>query len=121
MHSSSLPIRTAKLIIVDIFGEFFIAPVWWYSRGLLNILRWAGRKLSDHEEKLGLKLWARNLFVPMYAQTDWQGRLISFFMRSIFLFIKTLIMLFWLLWYVGVIIIWLGAPILVAWQIWKQI
>ncbi len=121
MHSHSLPTRTAKLIIVDIFGEFVIAPVWWYSRGLLKVGHWSGKKIAEHEEKLGLKLWARSLWLPMYAQTDWQGRLISFFMRVIFLFIKSIFMVWWLMWYAWLVIVWLGLPVLVVWQLSRQI
>lgn len=28
-------------------------------------------------------LWLKNIFVPMYGQTDWQGRIMSFFMRFV--------------------------------------
>jgi len=44
---------------------------------------------------MGLGVWIKNLFVPMFQQYDWQGRIISFFMRLfqiIFRFIGFIIM-----------------------------
>jgi len=32
---------------------------------------------------LGVLLWLKNLFVPMFGQHDWQGRLVSFLIRLV--------------------------------------
>ncbi|MDO8462702.1 MAG: hypothetical protein Q7S96_00300 [bacterium] len=61
--------------------HFAMTLAWWYGHGLLMVLRWVGRSIHSWEESVGLGLWLRNLFTPMYGQTDWQGRIISFFMR----------------------------------------
>ena len=32
---------------------------------------------------MGVLLWLKNLFVPMFGQHDWQGRLVSFLIRLV--------------------------------------
>ena len=65
--------------------DILMFPWWWYTRGVRGVLRWAGRTLRGWEQVVGLRFWARNLFVPMFGQTDVQGRLISVAMRVVVL------------------------------------
>ncbi|MDO8599383.1 MAG: hypothetical protein Q7S02_04700 [bacterium] len=74
--------------------EVLTFPWWWYTRGLRRIGRWMSRTLRGWERAVGLRLWAKNLFVPMFGQTDWQGRIISFFMRLMVLVGRLLQVLF---------------------------
>lgn len=37
--------------------------------------------IASYAKSLALRVWIKNLFVPMYGMYDWQSRLISFFMR----------------------------------------
>lgn len=62
-------------------GEAVSFPWWWYTRGVRRVLGWATRALRGWEHAVGLRLWMRALLVPMYGQTDLQGRLVSFAMR----------------------------------------
>lgn len=62
-------------------GDLVTFPWWWYTHGLVRVVRWAQRTIRGWERVVGLRLWARSLFVPMFGQTDWQGRLVSFGMR----------------------------------------
>ena len=32
---------------------------------------------------LAIKVWIKNIFVPMFGMHDWQSRIISFFMRVV--------------------------------------
>lgn len=65
--------------------ELVTFPAWWYTRGLSRVVRWASRTLRGWEQAVGLRLWFKALFVPMYGQTDLQGRLVSFVMRLVVL------------------------------------
>ena len=56
-------------------------PVWWYTRGLLFVVRGGGSWIRSYSKSLALNVWMKNLFVPMYGMYDWQSRIISFFMR----------------------------------------
>ncbi len=92
-------------IILQVLGEILYFPVWWYSLGLWRFskalsLFWLGR-----EKSLGLSVWVKNIFVPMYGQRDMASRLISFFMRVVQIIFRGLILLFLLL---ILLLIWLG-------------
>ena len=65
--------------------DILMFPWWWYTRGVRGVLRWAGRTLRGWEHMVGLRFWVRHLFVPMFGQADWQGRLISVIMRMVVL------------------------------------
>lgn len=82
MDTVAAQVGTATLRVL---GEAAAAPWWWYARGLRAVLAWGGRTLRGWRRAVGLGLWARSLFVPMYGQDDWQGRIISFAMRLVIL------------------------------------
>lgn len=65
--------------VLDV-GRF---PLWWYSRGLARTLKAVGNLLAGYARSLGLAVWVKNIFVPMFGQYDWQSRVISVFMRIV--------------------------------------
>jgi len=66
---------------------------------------------------VGLRVWLKNLFAPMFGQTDWQGRLISFFMRLAVLGGRLLQVFFGSVAVLAATLIYLVLPPLVIWQI----
>ncbi len=72
-----------RLAAVELFGGFAGLPVWWYGRGLSMMSAWLRRSVREASELFALGVWMRNLFVPMYGETEWSGRLISFLIRSV--------------------------------------
>lgn len=86
MHIAAQIIRAFGVVLLD----FMTFPWWWYGSGFRRVLAWAGRTLRGWEHAVGLRLWAKNLFVPMFGQTDWQGRFISFGLRLVILIGRTL-------------------------------
>lgn len=58
-----------------------ISPLWWYGRGLVNAYNTVVAMVVSVWRSMGVWMWARHIFTPMFQQYDWQGRLISFFMR----------------------------------------
>lgn len=52
-------------------------PLWWYGDGLLGVLAWMRASLQAEWRALGIGLWVRSLFLPMYGVTDISGRVIS--------------------------------------------
>ena len=91
--------------------DVFRFPLWWYTSGMLMMFRWFVHAMRAREERTGFLLWARNLFVPMYGQRDWQGKAISFFFRFIFLFFRFLAMFCWALVYVLIVLLYVLWPI----------
>lgn len=119
--SSLFAMPMIAAIIVSWFWELIYFPFWWYTEGFLQLSRALFGYLGDEFTGLGIAVWSRNLFIPMYGQRDIGSRLISFFMRLVQIIFR---FLYWLLLSCLVfllIIIWLAAPILaiseLIWQI----
>ncbi len=68
-----------QLMIIRVIG----LPVWWYGRGLMDVILWSMHTVSTMQKQLALRLWMKNLFVPMYGDDSVTGRMISFFVRLI--------------------------------------
>ena len=83
-------------ILAELVWDILYFPVWWYGRGLVSLLLGLKNLLSDKQKSLALFIWIKNIFRPMYAQYDWQGWLISFFMRLAQIIFRSMILLVWL-------------------------
>lgn len=105
--TSAIPIDIFKLIS-EAIGWILFFPVWWYTRGLVIVLRSSGQTIKNQYINLGLGVWLTNLFVPMYGTTDWAGRIISFFVRLFVIVVRSVALLFWII----LVLIFLAAYIL---------
>lgn len=111
-------------VILGIFKDVLFFPFWWYSFGLFKTLIWLKNFISDKQKSLGLGVWVKNIFVPMYGQRDWQGMLISFFVRLVQIIGRSIAMIFWLI--ISFVIFWswllLPAAIIygIIWQLFSQ-
>ncbi len=112
-YSAKLLGRTSKDIL------FF--PVWWYSYGLFYLFLKLKKFLANREKGLSLWVWIKNLFQPMYGQNDWQGAIISFFIRLFQIIFRSIIFIFWFILVVFVFLIWILLPILTVYEIIYQI
>ncbi len=108
-------------ILADIGREIIFFPLWWYSRGLVLIAEKLLVFLSDRQKSLGLWVWIKNIYRPMYQQYDWQGMLISFFMRLVMIIFRATIMLFWVIIALAVFIAWVVLPVYIAYEIMFQL
>ncbi len=109
MNSSHFLIYLPK-IILQIIRDFLYFPLWWYSVGLWRTLIHVVNFWSERQINLGLAVWAKNLFTPMYGQQDFMGKFISFFIRLIQIIVRSIFMLFWLI--VGLVwlVFWIALP-----------
>ena len=101
--------------------DIFFFPVWWYTSGLFQFLLKIKEFIVNRERGLALSVWIKNIFTPMFGQNDWQGLLISFFIRLVQIIFRTIVMIFWLLVALILICIWLALPILIIYQILFQL
>lgn len=108
-------------IIVSLLLEIVYFPIWWYSVGFFRLLKNVGNFLKDRENSLGFWVWAKNIFVPMYGQSDWAGRFISFFVRLVQIIFRGLALLIWSLIGLVVLILWLILPLLLLIALFFQI
>lgn len=110
-------------IIFRIIGDIFYFPVWWYSVGFIRMLKGVWQFLIGQEQSLGFFIWLKNIFVPMYGQRDWGGRLISFFVRLVQIIFRGLVLMIWIVLSLIFIAVWLLGPILLTlaliWQIFQ--
>ena len=108
-------------ILADILKDIFFFPFWWYSIGLTGTVKKLVDFIVDKEKSLALFVWVKNIFIPMYGQRDWQGYLISFFVRLVQIIFRSLILVFWVI--IALIFFWLWFvfPGLVIYMIIGQI
>jgi len=110
-------------IILRIIADVFYFPIWWYSVGFFRLLKNVWNFLCGQEQSLGFFIWLKNIFVPMYGQRDWEGRIISFFIRLVQVIFRGFFLLIWAILLLLVILIWLLGPILLilalVWQIFQ--
>lgn len=107
-----------RYVIIDLIGRVLFFPLWWYSRGLIKTIKWAFRAIRDEEHALAVGVWIENLFVPMYGQYDWQGRIVSFFMRLAQIIFRLLFLLVWAAMILMVVVLWVILPLVVGYEIW---
>lgn len=113
----SLFLKSLKFFFKDLIGDIFYFPFWWYTKGLIKA--WAHFKgtLQSANESLGLTIWIRNIFTPMFGQTDWQGRLVSFFMRLVQIIFRSVVFVGWMIFAFIMLILRVVFPIFVAYMI----
>lgn len=99
-------------ILVQAVGEVLYFPIWWYSAGLIRTVRRLADFWLDQERMLGLGVWIRNIFVPMYGQRDFAGRAISFIMRCFQILVRGIVLLFLLLLVFIAFLIWIFFPLI---------
>jgi len=116
MISQSYSIYATKLLI-ELVRDILYFPIWWYSRGLLKIIISMKDFLSDRQKQLALIIWIKNIFRPMYGQYDWQGMIISFFIRLFQIIVRGVLMLFLFIGAVVVVLAWLILPIFTIYEI----
>lgn len=89
-------------------------PVWWYTGGALRAGKWCANLFLEGNLRLAPGLWLSNIFVPMFGQYDWQGRIISFVMRFIQVIFRSIILVFWLGFCVALFFVWLIIPVVIV-------
>ncbi|HKL17077.1 MAG TPA: hypothetical protein VJ900_01835 [Patescibacteria group bacterium] len=106
-----------KNIFFDSMVSILYFPFWWYSTGLkkrfLGFIK--GTKNQIHD--LSLKIMFKYLFKPMYGETSFSGRIISFFMRLILLIWRIFLFLVFTLFRLTLLILWVAILPIVVWQL----
>lgn len=113
----NLGTQALKFVLVDLIGDVLYFPVWWYNEGLKKTTNFCLNQIRDMEKSLALRVWLVNFFVPMYGQYDWQGRLISVFMRFAQIIYRIIVIIFWSILIALLFLIYLILPFFVLIQI----
>jgi len=86
-------VLAGRYFLVDFLGGILRFPFWWWSGGLRQTQRFVIGSAAFLFRYLALGIWVKNLFVPMYGDTVWSGRIFSFFLRLIIIAFRGLIYL----------------------------
>ena len=108
-------------LLWDFFWHLLYFPLWWYSQGLFYAAKMARRVFQQGNALLAPGLWLKNIFVPMYGQTDWQGKLMSFFVRLANVVIRAGLLFFWLMLSLVLFMAWPVFPIAVVYMLTKAL
>jgi len=108
-----------------IIGELIISiiyfPLWWYTKGLMNVLFYLQKFITNKEKSLAFFVWLKNIFRPMYGQYDWQGRIISVLVRTIQVIIRGIILLVWVIFSIILFLVWIFLPALITYELFYQL
>lgn len=104
-------------ILAELGQDIIFFPIWWYTVGLINFSKSLLNFLANQQKSLALFVWIKNIFKPMYGQADWQGKLISFFIRVIQIIFRSIVLLAAILIAFVLLVWWLLFPPFVIYQI----
>lgn len=107
-------ILVVQQMIIDLLWHLVYFPVWWYTSGFKHALLYCFGLLKYGNGYLAPGLWIQNLFVPMFGQSDWQGRIVSVFMRFVNIIGRGLALLIWTAVVAVIFSLWLVWPIFVV-------
>ena len=114
---NNLALTATKYVLIDLIGDILYWPVWWYSKGLIKIGLFCLGSIQEQQQRLGLAIWIKNIFTPMFGQYDLEGRLISFFARLVQIIVRSILLLVWLLIIFSLLLIYLILPVIVVYQL----
>jgi hypothetical protein len=107
-------ILNLQKLTLQLFLDIIYFPVWWYSFGIVTAFDVLRARIRDGNEQFVPLLWLKNIFVPMYGQYDWQGRLMSVFMRFVNIIGRSIALLIWTLVVFALTMLWICAPVLLV-------
>jgi len=104
-------------LALDTLLHILYFPVWWYTAGARRVIVGLWHLLQDANAMFAPGLWLRNIFVPMFGQTDWQGRITSVFIRFLNVIFRTVILMIWSWVLVVLFFAWVAFPLFVLFML----
>ncbi len=98
-------------IIIDVVLHILWFPLWWVTGNVWLTLRWLSDMIRTGNDQLAPGLWLANLFVPMFGQTDWQGRIMSVAMRFVNVIVRAVLLVIWVIVSIAMSLFWLLIPV----------
>lgn len=93
-------------------GDIMYFPIWWYTRGILLTFSYIQDGIRMANEQFVPWLWFTHLFVPMYGQYDWQGRIMSVFIRTLNVCVRSMALILWSVIVVLLGLLWISLPLM---------
>lgn len=107
-------------MFLEFFLDFLYFPIWWFTGGALRAAKFCARLWQDGNLYLAPGLWLKNLFVPMFGQYDWQGRLMSFFMRLVNIIARGFALLVWTAAVAALFGLWFILPFFIVYMLFRS-
>ena len=104
-------------IALDFSLHIFYFPIWWYTGGIKHAGSYCVNLLRTGSDYLAPGLWLRNIFVPMFGQSDWQGRIVSILMRVVNIIARGFGLLIWIVIVSVIFALWVIWPIFVVYML----
>lgn len=104
-------------ILAELIRDIIYFPLWWYTQGLVLFSKTLIIFLKNKQKSLGILVWIKNIFKPMYGQQDLSGALISFLIRIVQIIFRGILMLFFVVFSIIIFCVWIVAPIFIIYQI----
>jgi hypothetical protein len=110
------------VILLEKFALQFVLdilyyPLWWYTGGAQRMILFCWRQIKEGNLNFSPGLWLENIFVPMFGQYDWQGRIVSFFMRLVNVIFRFFALLVWVIVVIGIFFVYLLLPVVIVYLI----
>lgn len=118
--SNNFATNSIKYVAIDLVGDILYWPLWWYSKGLLKMAKFCFGEIAGEQEKLGLSVWVKNIFTPMFGQYDIEGRIISFFIRLVQIIGRSILLLIWSILIFILLLAYVIMPLIIVYQIWDN-
>lgn len=119
--SQNIAYTSIKFLVIDLIGDFLFWPIWWYTKGLVKTGLFCIKEIKDQQERLGLSIWIKNIFTPMFGQYDMEGRIISFFARLIQIMARTIILGIWSIFMLILFLLWITLPVIIMYQLYENL
>ncbi|OGH78448.1 MAG: hypothetical protein A2469_03090 [Candidatus Magasanikbacteria bacterium RIFOXYC2_FULL_40_16] len=110
-------IMILQKIALDFLLHIVYFPLWWYTGGLKKAGLYCFDLLLLGNDYLAPDVWVKNIFVPMFGQTDWQGRLVSIFIRFVNIILRTFAFILWTAVVLMIFAVWLAWPVFIVYLI----
>lgn len=93
--------------------QIIALPLWWYTRGLNKIIQLLADWQIAEWRRLGLFVWLRNLFTPMFHDYTIIGRGLSFVLRLIIIVFRLIALVVKFAFKIALVALWIALPLVV--------
>ncbi|KKQ27308.1 MAG: hypothetical protein US42_C0011G0046 [Candidatus Magasanikbacteria bacterium GW2011_GWC2_37_14] len=114
-------ILVLQRLTLEFFLDFLYFPIWWFTSGILHSTKFCWNLFLDGNILLAPGLWLKNLFVPMFGQSDFQGRLVSVMMRFFNVIFRSIALFIWLLVVFVIFLLWINIPIFLVFMFYQAL
>ncbi len=112
VHKRTMP--AIRYFFLGLFEAIYKIPLWWYGENLASLARTLLATLRTYGASLSLRVWVKNLFVPMYGLSDIQSRLISFVVRLVQILGRSFLFGIWSLLLLVALVGYLALPLILV-------